>query len=206
MQGIQQLQGNPMTANNMAGQMPQQQPQQAQQGQFTSAHHNIYEKLRGVLMNLHTQGVPGMDQVLQALHKVHVGQLGQSNQPPTMPKQQAQGFPQMPQGQKKNIPAVMGAVSMGQLMQQNPGASVEDLRDLASGVPIGFFRWLENTKGVNGTQLLPQELQSYVSQFMSLVPPATKSLGSVSLDALPIIAPLSVYQKILQPQGGSTNI
>jgi hypothetical protein len=88
---------------------PNQQPtmpqQQGQGQQFTSGHNQIYDKLRGVLLNLHAQGVPGMDKVLNALHQTHVSQL----KPPTMPQQQ---------GQQPN--PLLGAAAGAQGMVENP--------------------------------------------------------------------------------------
>ena len=40
--------------------------------QFTDDHHQIYNYLRQGLMQLHQQGVPGIDSVLKALNDSHV--------------------------------------------------------------------------------------------------------------------------------------
>ncbi len=39
---------------------------------FTKEHHEIFNQLRTDLMNLHAKGVPGMDQLVQTLDKVHM--------------------------------------------------------------------------------------------------------------------------------------
>ena len=47
------------------------QMQQAQAQQFTPQHHQIYEMLRQALMQLHQQGVPGIDKVLLSVRDHH---------------------------------------------------------------------------------------------------------------------------------------
>ena len=61
------------------------------------AHDHVYNQLRTTLMGLLQKGVPGIDQVLDALNKVHVDQY-RPQKPPTMPKRgMSQQAPQMPQ-------------------------------------------------------------------------------------------------------------
>lgn len=78
--------------------MNQNQPPTMPQQPFTGTHNHIYETLRKYLMQLHSQGVPGMDEVLNALNKSHIKQMGQMQQPmQPQQMQQPQQPPQMPQ-------------------------------------------------------------------------------------------------------------
>jgi hypothetical protein len=55
--------------------------------QFAPHHNQIYEMLRSTLMQLHQQGVPGIDQVLNSLNQQHVKQMKGMPQPTMNPAQ-----------------------------------------------------------------------------------------------------------------------
>lgn len=115
MPGMAAMRGVPQAAAQMP-QMAQQmqQPQGQMQGGLSPAHNQIFENLRQVLMNLHSQGVPGMDKVLGALHNAHMNGMKQANTAPTMP--------QRPTGALQAAPTMGGHLNqINQVENMMPG-------------------------------------------------------------------------------------
>jgi len=63
---------------------------------MSPAHDHAYNMLRNTLMSLLQQGVPGIDQVLDTLNKVHVDQYRPGGAISMPKKRMPQGNPQMP--------------------------------------------------------------------------------------------------------------
>lgn len=119
-------------------QMPQQ--------PFTASHNHIYETLRNSLMQLYKSGVPGMDEVLNALNKSHVAQLKNSQGQPQMPAMgQSQG--QMP-------PQMGGAGAYNQGGTMSVGAHTPPINGMSLGGSVGMQQGMPfGSANVNGNQI-----------------------------------------------------
>jgi hypothetical protein len=112
MQPVQQQYSTPgATGGQQTAGMPVQPP-------FTDQHNGVYNTLRNQMMQYAAAGVPGMEDVVNALNKTHT-KLMSSYQPgqPVPPRQVAQGQPTTPLQTPQGLQQVRGL--MDQIRQRN---------------------------------------------------------------------------------------